>query len=235
MQAKIIIIIIGFCINSSVAQEETVTDSIPVFLTDSISGNKKERKFGQKIKQFGNWFRDETPKPKKALIMSLIVPGSGQVYNRRDWKVPIAYAGLGGLSYLVAFNTRKYKRFRTAYTYRNDDDPNTIEETETMGLENSALKNLRDRERKKVERSYMGLFGFYAVIACDAFVDAHLSDFNINDDLGLRIKPSMENQYGSNLPVTGLGIGLTIGKSRKIKMGTINIFEEKNELDLFHP
>ncbi len=230
MRTKILIIILALYSAALFAQDTIplISETTEILTrSDTIKTpfRKKIKAFPAKIKLFLN---DERPKPKKALLMSLILPGSGQVYNKKDWKVPIAYAGLGGLTYLVAYNTRRYKRFRTANIYRHDDDPTTIEEAATSNLEDAALRNLRNNERRKVERSYMGLFGFYLIIAADAFVDAHLSDFNMSDDLGLQLKPSLESQSMHQLPVSGLSISYRIGhqkKEHKINYKDIHSFE----------
>ncbi len=196
-------------------------------LPDSLMVSQPKIPFKQKMKNFGQemktWpkkiihiFDDEHPKPKKALIMSFILPGSGQVYNKKDWKLPIVYGGLGGLSYLVSYNTQNYRRFRTAYISRLDDDPDTIEEIATQNLSDDVLKNVRDFHRKKVERSYLGLFGFYLIVGIDAFVDAHLADFTIDEDLllGAKLRPSVNPQYGVQFPVTGLGLSWDLSKKR---------------------
>ncbi len=139
-----------------------------------------------------NFFKDEEKKPLKAMYLSFAVPGLGQAYNGKHWKIPLAWAGLGSLSYAVAWNTRFYKRFKTAYIYRVDGDENTVDEFATTITSDAALKTNRDNQRKNVERAYMGLIGFYLLQGADAFVDAHLSTFNVTDDLSFRVKPKME-------------------------------------------
>lgn len=212
-------------------KENTIKKKIKPQSKDSIRQDTIAKvRFGEKLKQlphqFSNFFNDEKPKPKKALWMTFILPGSGQAYNNKHWKIPIVYAGIGGLGYAIAFNTRNYKRFKTAYIYRLDGDENTIEEEFTQDLTDASLQNVRDGYRNDLERSYLGLLGFYALVSIDAFVDAHLQGFNIDDDLSWELKPSLESQQYSSMPSMGMNLTLTFGKSPIKTLETHPIFEE---------
>lgn len=224
MHTKILIIILSLSFSYLSAQEIDTLVPPPVVEEELDSGVldsslvKERIPFKQKLKAFPskaiNYFKDEEPRPKKALWMTFVLPGSGQAYNGKHWKIPIVYAGVGALSYAIAFNTRGYKRYKTAYIYRLDDDPNTIEPTATQDLTDEALQNVREGYRKDLERSYMGLLGFYALVGIDAFVDAHLQGFDISDDLSFQLKPSMQEQpYG--IPSAGMTMGMTFGNKKK--------------------
>ena len=219
MRTKILIIILTVLSSCLFAQEDdtllvasdmTITDSI--ILQDTL---KSKVGLGQKIKNLpSKWnlfFNDETPKPKKALWMTFVLPGSGQAYNNKHWKIPIVYVGVGALSYAIAFNTRNYKRFKTAYIYRLDGDDNTVEEALTVDLTNESLQNVREGYRNNLERSYMGLIGFYALVGVDAFVDAHLQNFDVSDELSWKLKPSLQNQDLAANPSAGMTLSLTFG------------------------
>ncbi len=216
MNAKILILLLCFWAPSLLGQDSTnvVLDSLnqPV-ISDTTVQNKLS--FGQRLKIFpskvAHFFKDEQPRPKKALWMTFILPGTGQAYNGKHWKIPIVYAGIGGLSYAIAYNTRNYKRFKTAYIYRLDGDENTVEEEFTSSLTDAQLQNVREGFRNNLERSYMGLIGFYALVGVDAFVDAHLQGFDVSDDLSWEIGPSVEQQDYSPIPSTGMGLTLTFG------------------------
>jgi hypothetical protein len=148
--------------------------------------------------------------PKKALILSLTIPGAGQIYNRKFWKLPIVYAGLGGLGYLAVYNGNKYQCYRKSYLAMVDDDPLTVN-TCDPNRSVADMKLYRDSYRKNYEYSVAGLVGFYLLTAADAFVDAHLKNFDIGDNLSLKIKPDLElRNYGNlNTNATTMTAGLS--------------------------
>lgn len=156
--------------------------------------------------------------PKKALILSLALPGAGQIYNRKYWKLPIVYGGLGALGYLSVYNGRRYTCYRRSYLAMVDSDPLTVN-TCDPNLSQSEMKLLRDNYQRFYEFSVVGMVGFYLLVAADAFVDAHLMDFDISDDLSLKIKPSFEAlpSLTPNLVnfSTGLGLEFQIGQKNK--------------------
>jgi len=176
----------------------------PLLLNDSLiidaSVEHSKPKKGNFIKRI---FDDKNRhSPAKATVLSLILPGAGQVYNKKVWKVPIVYAALGGTIYAVSYNKRQYKKFRTAYLYRVDDDPNTTDEYVDIVSNSQDLRTIRDYYRKNMELSYVGLSLVYILNATDAFVDAHLFEFDVGDDLSLRLSPNIQSES------VGLRIGL---------------------------
>lgn len=130
------------------------------------------------------------PSPKKAVILSAIFPGNGQIYNRRYWKLPIVYGAVGGMGYLVYQNTQEHKRFKRAFFLRTDGDETTIDEFEGIYTD-SDISSLRESARGNLELAYVGLFVVYSLTAVEAFVDAHLQSFDISDDLSFKIKPGI--------------------------------------------
>lgn len=125
--------------------------------------------------------------PKKALFLSLVVPGAGQIYNRSWWKVPIVYGGYAGLIYSTNFNKSRYDRFKTAYAQRlnNEED-----EFKDKILSPRTLLSFRDRYFKRYQQSIIGLVAFHIVQSLDAYVDAHLHEFDVNEDLTITaLKP----------------------------------------------
>jgi hypothetical protein len=223
MRTKILIIILSLSFSYLSAQEADT--AIPTIAKEKLDSNvldssivKERIPFKQKLKafpsKFASYFNDEQPRPKKALWMTFVLPGSGQAYNGKHWKIPIVYVGVGALSYAIAFNTRQYKLYKTAYIYRLDGDANTIETVATQELTNESLQNVREGYRKDLERSYMGLLGFYALVGVDAFVDAHLQGFDVSDDLSFQLKPSIQRQSLGN-PSAGMTLGLTFGNKKK--------------------
>jgi hypothetical protein len=146
---------------------------------------------------------------RKATVMSAILPGLGQVYNRKWWKVPIIYAGLGGFGYLLTTNQAKYNYYGKNLKYENDGDPNTINETK---YNSDQLLTLKNDYRKYRDLGLIGCAIIYALNIVDANVDAHLKTFDVSDNLGLEIKP-YNNLYcfnGSFGLQTGLSLNLKI-------------------------
>ncbi len=145
--------------------------------------------------------------PMIAALLSTALPGGGQVYNKKYWKLPIVYAAIGGLSVAVGINARRYKSYRQAVETRDDGDSTTVDEFDgTYTLEN--LKTLKDYYRRNLDISAIFLFVIHALNIVDATVDAHLFSYDISDDLSLyfepRIQPGFHHKetYGIALKLT---------------------------------
>lgn len=143
---------------------------------------------------------DFTPIPRKATLLALI-PGGGQIYNRKYWKLPIVYGGFIGCVYALTWNGQMYTDYKQAYLDIMDTDPDTKSyedflppsfdiESNKSWLE-SVFKNRKDKYRKYRDMSLFSFIGVYALSIIDAYVDAELSHFDISDDLSLRLAPSM--------------------------------------------
>lgn len=138
--------------------------------------------------------------PRKATIMSLCLPGLGQVYNRKYWKVPVIYAGLGGAAYAYSWNRHYYTSYRTAIKARLDNDPLTTDQY--IGkYSTSNLLDIKNMYRKNMELSVIVFSAVYLLNIVDAAVDAHLFDFQISDDLSLNWSPSV-SPYNSSAGIT---------------------------------
>ncbi len=146
-------------------------------------------------------WREDYPNPKKALWMSFVVPGSGQMYNKRWWKLPIVYGGLGFTAYLIGFNQKQYKIFRDAYIAELNDQIHIYSGI----LDSGDLKFLRDGYDQRRQWSWIGFFAVYLFQGAEAFVDAHLRTFDVSDDLSLKVKPTIQQDPFSS-PNLGLGI-----------------------------
>jgi hypothetical protein len=143
--------------------------------------------------------------PRKATIMSACLPGLGQAYNKKYWKIPILYAGLGGAGYAIAWNNNKYQDFRKAYIARTDTLDSTTDAYPRYSASN--LLDLRNYYRHNLELSVIIITAVYILNIVDASVDAHLYDFDISDDLSLRVQPSVwsvgpGSQFGGGLSLT---------------------------------
>lgn len=146
--------------------------------------------------------------PKKATWLALI-PGAGQAYNHKYWKMPIVYAGFGISTYFAITNNNEYQLYRAAYDYKTGINTNVSdkakEEAEKYTEDN--LITLRDYYRRNMELSWIITALWYVVQIIDANVDAHFFYYEISDDLTLHLEPqcvisnnlSYENNIGVKL------------------------------------
>ena len=128
--------------------------------------------------------------PKKASIYSAVLPGLGQAYNKKYWKIPIVYAGLGACIYFFKSNNDEYQKTRKALIARLDTDSTTIDNTFTDPRYTDAL--LQDRKNYyRKNRDLSAIIGLLVYVAniIDADVDAHMMNFNVDDNLSLRVSP----------------------------------------------
>lgn len=128
--------------------------------------------------------------PRKASILSAVLPGAGQIYNRKYWKAPIVWAGLGTAVYFITENSRGYQRYRTAYIALVDDDPNTVDEFNGQYRPEQVL-NVTDTYRRWRDLSYIAFGLVYMLNVVDASVDAHFVRFDVGRDLSMSMGPSM--------------------------------------------
>jgi hypothetical protein len=147
--------------------------------------------------------------PKKASIMSIALPGLGQVYNGKWWKVPIIYAGFGGLTYMAVSNHIGMERYRQAYLNRVDDDPATIDEFAGK-YSDANLKELKTTYQRNRDLSFILMGILYILNVVDASVDGHLKDFDVSDDLSLQIRPLMQQAAPNQIPAPSIGLTLTL-------------------------
>lgn len=139
--------------------------------------------------------------------MSTIIPGLGQVYNKKYWKVPIIYAGIVGLGYAINGNQKKYIQYRNAYKYRIDEDPSTVDDFPKYSDEN--LNTLQKFYHRYRNLSVIGATLLYVMNIVDANVDAHMFTFDVGDDLSLNIQPALINNYANlNQYTTALSISI---------------------------
>ena len=121
--------------------------------------------------------------PKKAAIYSAVIPGSGQIYTKKYWKVPIIYGGLVTSAYFINDNNNQYKEYRDAalLSYETGEDQ--------LGYTYSELIILKDHYKRNREISYFSFVGVYILNIIDASVNAHLFHFDVSDDISLNIRP----------------------------------------------
>lgn len=161
--------------------------------------------------------RTFNPDPQRALWMSALCPGLGQIYNRRYWKLPIVVGAFVGLSYGASWNNRMYKDYSKGYRDVMDDDPDTRsymdffpptvkESSLDRAWLQKVMKSKRDYYRRYREICIISMVGVYLINIVDAYVDASLAHFDISPDLSLDVAPTAidNGNTGSRLPSLGL-------------------------------
>jgi hypothetical protein len=162
------------------------------------------------------------PNPKRALWMALVIPGGGQIYNRKYWKLPIFYGGFVGCIYAITWNNQMYHDYAQAYMDIMDDNPDTKSYEQFLHFNTQITESNRSRyqelfrKRKNRYRRWRDLASFvtmavYALSVIDAYVDASLSDFDITPDLSLHVAPRVLNDGSSINPLQSPAIGLGVG------------------------
>ena len=132
-----------------------------------------------------------TKSPSRALMYSLALPGLGQAYNGKYWKIPIVLAAMGGAGYAIVSNTKLYKQSILDYKQIEDFDVRYLE-----------------LHRRNMELSYIALIAVYGLQILDAYVDAHLYSWDVNENLSLGISPSLQPMMAPT-SLTGYSGGIT--------------------------
>lgn len=149
---------------------------------------------------------DEDPlRPAKAAFYSAVLPGLGQVYNKRYWKVPLVYGAIGASVYAYDRNQKNYVRYRDAYKRRiagyNDD------EFQGLIATTDRLLDGQDFYKRNRDRSMLFILGFYFLNILDANIDAHLKQYNVNSDLSF--KPYFDVNPIEASPIAGMRVAIT--------------------------
>lgn len=141
------------------------------------------------------------PDPTRALWLGLILPGGGQIYNRKYWKLPIIYGGFLGCTYALSWNNQMLSDYSQAYLDIMDDDPNTKSYEKMLPINfnmsgreeqfKEIFKNRKNYYRKYRDMSILAFVAVYALSVIDAYVDAELSSFDISEDLSLQLQPTI--------------------------------------------
>lgn len=184
--------------DSLAVESLSLEDSITI---DSTSLSKAlAPKALRKKRNWATW----RPDTKRAMWLALVLPGAGQIYNRKYWKLPIIYGGFMGCAYAMSWNNQMYHDYSQAYLDIMDDDPNTQSYNQFLHLGaqidasnieryKEIFRKRKDRYRRWRDMSMFVMIGVYAFSVIDAYVDASLSEFDISDDLSLRVEPTVIN------------------------------------------
>jgi hypothetical protein len=153
--------------------------------------------------------------PKKAALRSAILPGLGQIYNKKYWKLPIVYGGLGICGSVFFYNLNNYQDTRFAYRVkynmrvnRTDSALFALIKPNLKPLPEENLRYYRNQFRRDVDYSVLFFILLWGLNVVDAAVDAHLKSFDVSPELSLRIKPG----YSDIARTNGISLQLQIGK-----------------------
>lgn len=161
--------------------------------TDSLSRELKRKQW--------------VPNPTKATWLALVIPGGGQIYNRKYWKLPIVYGGFAGCAYALTWNGKMYKDYQAAYVDAINEkwDSSSITDLLPPGYIDrvshsqitETLRKRKDTYRRWRDLSIFAFIGVYLISVVDAYVDAELSNFDIGPDLSMKVEPTLiNNQTG---------------------------------------
>jgi len=153
--------------------------------------------------------------PKIAARRSAIIPGWGQAYNKKYWKIPIVYGGLGVTGVIFVRNIKIYKEYKFAYSARVKAQSSTLDSTDYHQLDDiykilspNSIRSARDEFRRYVDYSALIFIVLWGLNVVDAAVDAHLKNFDISPDLSLQLRPG----YSELAQTNGVSLVLKIGK-----------------------
>ena len=179
--------------------------SAPVLKESEVPADSLKKEIDQKI-----WI----PNPTKATWLALVIPGGGQIYNRKYWKLPIFYGGFAGCAYALTWNSKMYKDYSTAYKDAMNGNMQSSSITDLLPpgykISETQLKELL-RKRKDTYRRYRDLsifafIGVYLLSVIDAYVDAELSNFDITPDLSMKVEPAVIDNRINNSSNRSVGV-----------------------------
>ena len=186
-----------------------ITEPEQSVMVDSIKIKKVKR----------NWDTWK-PNPQRALWLALVLPGAGQIYNRKYWKLPIFYGGFMGCIYALTWNNMMYKDYSQAYLDIMDNDPETDSYNKFLHLGvqitddnieryKQLFKGRKDKYRRWRDLSFFVMIGIYALSVIDAYVDAESSEFDISKDLSLHVMPAVIPSRPGNSTLESQAIGVS--------------------------
>ncbi len=198
-------------------REGPLSDSISLSLETAPVSNQMLEDSLQKV---GVSAKLWVPNPTKATWMALVIPGGGQIYNHKYWKLPIFYGGFVGCTYALTWNNRMYKDYAAAYKDAVNDNWSSSSITDLLPASyirgtsktqvTETLRKRKDMYRRYRDLSIFAFIGVYALSVVDAYVDAELSNFDISSDLSMRVEPTLLNGAGSFKSKQTVGVQCSI-------------------------
>jgi hypothetical protein len=141
--------------------------------------------------------------PRKAIMYAAILPGLGQIYNKKYWKLPLVYGGFIGFGYGVSFYQKGYTKYKAElFDVLESDEPSPVSPS---GYSEDQLRNIVDKYRRERDFMMILMAGMYLLQMVDAHVDAHLKEFDLNPNLHVRLQPVWETDM-----LTGRSVGLSL-------------------------
>ena len=155
-----------------------------------------------------NLVKDSTAwgRPKKATVLAMVFPGAGQLYNKKYLKASVVYAGVGGLIYSYQFNKDSLATYQAILVNKIQSSNDTSVVDNFPLLTTAGVTSTRDFYRRNRDVTIIGFVALYALQIIDANVDAHLREFEVNEDLSLRISPDLMRTR----PGIGMYNGITL-------------------------
>lgn len=201
--------------------DKQISDTINkvVSAADSVSMKMLSANDSVKNKKPKHDWSTWRPNAKRAMWLAIVIPGAGQIYNRKYWKLPIVYGGFLGCLYAIRWNNQMYHDYSQAYMDIMDNDPNSQSYNQFLHLGNTITEENKEqyqnlfKKRKDFYRRYRDLsifclIGVYALSVIDAYVDASLSEFDISKDLSMKVEPTIINNKSSLNPLKSSSLGL---------------------------
>ena len=182
-------------VNSKYKNSKYLIKSILLsFLVAVLVSAKPYKSCAQNPSQKNDSLEVKYHSPHKATIYAMVLPGLGQAYNKKYWKIPVVYAGFATLAYFIFNNRNEYVKYRDAYDYVTQGDTLFPINNEYVNkYDQEQLLSGRDYYRRNLEFTYILTGLWYIITVLDATVDAHLFDYDISNDLSLRFKPLKHN------------------------------------------
>ena len=196
-------------------------DSVPLMITDSLGQIALADTAQLKSTRRKSWRPASfNPDPMRAVWLSALFPGLGQIYNRRYWKLPIVVGGYVGLFYATTWNSNMLADYQRAYLDIMDSDPTTNsymdffssaykEEDIDKDWLTSVLKQRKDYYRQYRDLCIICMIGLYAICMIDAYVDAQLYHFDVSPDISMQWQPAVIPTGRSALPAVGVQCAIT--------------------------
>jgi hypothetical protein len=201
MKRIIAVILILFCFKTKAQVIDSTKRLVPIDSLNQKSSTIQNKSLVDSILKHHS--------PKKAAIRSAILPGLGQIYNKKYWKLPIVYGALGTTAAVFIFNYNTYKDLQFAYKakieiqnqqipYRPDSTDYKKIKPELVNLDVNALRNYRNQYRKRIDYSVLVFILFWGLNVADAAVDAHLKTFDVSPDLTFHFRVGHSQLAGTN-------------------------------------
>jgi hypothetical protein len=201
---KLLLLVVWLACCCTIKLVAQVPDSIAS--KNSIAKMQADSNFKKKAALFN---------PRKATFRSAVIPGWGQIYNKKYWKLPLVWGALGVTASVYLYNVKNYRSLKQAYIYLTDEDDsnNGLVDPLYRNLSTESIRSYRNSFRQNVDYSVLFFALFWGLNVVDATVDAHLKAFDVDDNLSLEIKPG----YSQLANTAGVSLILNIGKNNKGK------------------